>query len=733
MTSVRLFRRLSLFVALAAGATAAHSQFTGLPVTGKLDPQAVLASRYGTTSTMATAVAVPDGITHVLLDTTGVAAASQSMVPVTFGQVFARGAVSPGDTLMGKFADGTSIPLQLDVKARHEDGSVRHAIISCVVPGLQSGQVLALAVVKAGTLSTIGAGLGSALSSLTVTPASLVGAGFAASVSVNLNGQQYSASADKLLLQQKPAAWLAGPVTAEWLVSAPLKNAAGVEHPHLSARFAIRWYHGINRARVDVTLENDWAYEPAPSNFTYDTQVTVGGKAVYAKAGLTHYHHSRWRKLFWWGETPAVHLRHDPRYLIATGALPNYDPAIMVPEAALANLQSRWSGPATEPMGPGLAMPAMPTTGGRPDIGLMPGWAATYLLSMDKRAKEATLGTADLAGSWSSHYRDKRTGRPVSIVDYPYMTVYGSANDTRNPATGKYEAFPACDPAGSCATPYQHDASHQPAFAYLPYMVTGDYYYLEELQFWAMWNLLSANPAYREYASGLVKSDQVRGQAWSMRTLGEAAWISPDDNPLKAQFAKFVANNLAWYNNTYIANPSANALGAIVNGSAIAYENGRGLAPWMDDFFTSAIGHLADLGFAPATPLLQWKSKFPVARMAGPGYCWIHGAVYSMNVRDSETAPLYSTIEQAYAASVPPEIAQLPCAGPEMAAALNLQVGEMTGYSSSGTGYPANMQPALAYAARAGGAAGQSAWSQFLARTVKPDYNVEPQFAIVPR
>ena len=31
-----------------------------------------------------------------------------------------------------------------------------------------------------------------------------------------------------------------------------------------------------------------------------------------------------------------------------------------------------------------------------------------YLLSMDKRAKDVMLGTADLAGSWSSHFRDKR-------------------------------------------------------------------------------------------------------------------------------------------------------------------------------------------------------------------------------------------------------------------------------------------------------------------------------------
>jgi hypothetical protein len=68
-----------------------------------------------------------------------------------------------------------------------------------------------------------------------------------------------------------------------------------------------------------------------------------------------------------------------------------------------------------------------------------------------------------------------------------------------------------------------------------------------------------------------------------------------------------------------------------------------------------------------------------------------------------------------------------------MASALKLKVGEMTGYSSSETGFPSNMQPALAYAADAGGDAGKKAWAQFMARSVKPDYGMGPQFAIVPR
>ncbi|MDT1823612.1 hypothetical protein FPK54_30360, partial [Acinetobacter baumannii] len=71
--------------------------------------------------------------------------------------------------------------------------------------------------------------------------------------------------------------------------------------PHLTARFAIRWYESVRKARVDVIVENNWAYEAAPQNFTYDAQVKVGGQPVYNQAGLVHAHHARWRKLFWYG------------------------------------------------------------------------------------------------------------------------------------------------------------------------------------------------------------------------------------------------------------------------------------------------------------------------------------------------------------------------------------------------------------------------------------------------
>lgn len=661
---------------------------------------------------MAASAAAAGAITDVRFQNTG---AAQSNVPVTFGQVFAAGDVKKTDVLAGTL-EGAKVPLQTDVKATYADGSVRHAIISAIVPKLAAGAT--------GTM-TLDAG-GTAAAN-TTTSVSLLADGFTASVSTTIAGVKYTASADQLIKVGTKATWLAGAVANEWHVSAPLTTAAGVTHPHLQARFAVRYYSAVKKARVDVTIENAWAYEPGPQNVTYDAEIVVGGKSVYTKAALTHFHHARWRKIFWWGgDAPAVSVQTNTQYLISSRAVPNYDQSVKPSDAQL----GRYGAVKVEPMQLGLSNSYMPMTGGNDGIGILPAWSAAYVLSMDDRARNAMLATAEGAGSYSMHFRDKNTDRPVSLVNYPYMTQYGNYGDTWNPTTNKMEAFPGC--GGDCATPYTHDIPHQPGMAYLPYVVTGDYFYLEEMQFWAMFDTFASNPGYRENIKGLLTSEQLRGQAWALRTIAQAAAFTPDADPLKSQLVGFVNNNLDWYNKTYTNNPAANKLGVLTNGFAVAYNNGTANAPWMDDFFTSAVGHAADLGFDSAKPLLVWKAKFTVGRMTAPGVCWINGAPYQLTIRDTENSPVYDTLLQAYTHDLP-DVMALPCASSGMAAKLGLAVGDMGNISNGYLGYPSNLQPALAYTVDYAAPGAQKAWDLFMSRTVKPDYSLGQQFNIVPK
>jgi hypothetical protein len=647
-------------------------------------------------------------------------AAAQTNAAATFGQVFAQGHVLNGEALVGKTASGVAVPLQVDVKARHADGSLRHAVITAQLPSIAANGNETVSLVK-GTASATPAA---------TAPTALVNSGFTASFTATIGGVQYTASADALLKSGKYTTWLSGPLVNEWIVSAPLKTAAGVEHPHLTAQFAIRSYTGSNSARVDVSVENGWAFQASPQNFTYNAQVMVGGQSVYSQTALTHYHHARWRKVFWWGKAQALNVRHDTKYLLASKALPNYDTSLVIADSTIASWKTNWDASKNGPMQPALGMAYMPTTGARSDIGLMPTWNALYLLSMDQRMKDISTGMSEAAGAWSTHYRDKTTGRPVTLAQYPFMSVITNNSDTINPATGKSEAFPDC-PATLCTTPMTADVAHQPAFSYVPYLVTGDYYQLEELQFWANFSSFYNNPSYRQNLKGLVQADQIRAQAWALRTIAEAAYITPDNDSEKANLNAIVNYNLDWYNNTYTNNSAANSLGVLLNGYVLEYDSSTGLAPWQDDFFTSIVGRMVELGFTKAQPLLTWKSKFVVDRMVGTGFCWIEASQYSMKVRDTATSPYYTSIGQIYKAINSADFTQLACGSSAMATSLGLRTGEMVG-GVTANGQQAIMQPALAYTVGVN-ANGAKAWSAFAARPFKPNYAVEPQYAVVPR
>jgi len=682
------------------------------------------------------------------------ASQAQCGVPLTLGQVFAKGDVKAGQSVAAML-NGAPVPLQADIKARHDDGSLRHAVLTAVLPKLAASETatLQLAVVPAPAPSN-GAGADALLST-----------GFHAVVNLNVGGTIYSADAAQLLASKPYKTWLSGPLVNEWQVAGPL-TANGVAHPHLSVRFAIRRYAPpADATRVDITVENAWAYEPDPKNITYDAEVLLNKKDVYRKEALTHFHHARWRKVFWLGAEPRVDVKYDIGYLLGTGALPNYDRSIVPSQMGLAKLKAEWDAADSGPMSMPLVNKYMPSPGGRPDIGLQHAWAALYLLSMDARARQVTFGLGDLAGSWPVHYRDKNTDQVVSIVDYPYIRDWRLGSDSINPATKKSEDMPRCPPTdkANCKTPYEPDPAHQPSFAYLPYLLTGDTYHLDELLFWANWNLLSMNPYYRGFGKGLVHANQVRAQAWIMRTLGHAAYATPDSHPMKAYFMQILKDNLDWYNAVF-ASGAGNQLGFIdahTSSYALGYDGPTGpktgIAPWMDDFFTSAVGHLYEMGFAEAKPILEWKARFPIGRMMGDGYCWIDAPVYALMMKPSPTMPYFGTFAEAYQATLrnkdgTPRVTSAgaryldqPC-GSQQQADWRTQwerdnkshrmpwlAGEMTGYATLPEGFPAHMQPALAMAAATGLPNAREAWNRFIRRPVKPDYSEHPQFAIVPR
>lgn len=632
---------------------------------------------------------------------------AQTNIPVTFGQAFKKGDVPSGETLTARLSGGQSVDLQVDAKATHADGSLRHAVLTARIPTLDANATEQL------TLSTATPTAASAGVDIT----SLLSSGFDAVVNLDVGGTIYSASAADFLQTGSPETWLDGPLVSEWIVGGSVKDASDAAHPHLAVYFHVRAY-GTDQARVDVVVENGWTFVTDPDAFTYDATIAVGGNTVFTQTAMTHYNHTRWHQVFWWGTQPEAVVTHDYEYLQATQAVPNYLD-VTPSDSAFADLVTT-----NEPLQRANLRDYFPATGASNQIGPLPLWDTLYLVSGDTRAYDAVVANGSAAGSYSIHYRDQTTGMPVSIADYPLATIQDSSLPT---------------PVSGSGSPFIEDQAHQPSIGFVAYLLTGDYYYLEEMQFWTTWNFLFASPGdcdwcYRQNEKGIFGS-QVRGQAWALRNLGQTAYLTPDTHPMKQYYVDRVGYNMAQVLSTFNQSPNMKNLGIIMT-----YDEAYQFAPWMDDFYTWAVGYLVELGFDDAVPVREIKTRFPTGRMGFDHYCYQLGAPYRYVIGTSkDDADVWPSFRILYEQNQSGAAAHA-CETQAMADYLSdneegyYDIGQMIGRPHLPDSYYSNMQPALATAVDAGVASYDVHWARFWTNApVRPDYNDTPTWAIVPR
>jgi hypothetical protein len=625
-------------------------------------------------------------------------------VPVTFAMVFAPGAVPPGTSLSAADKSGAALPLQVDAKARNRDGSLRHAVLTVVAPRLDATVQL-----NAGNPA---AGAPVALSAL---PSDLD-----TTVTLDLGERKLTASVREMLARGKPETWLSGPLVSEWWIAGPLRDGAGKPDPNLSVRFGLRSYGAGKPLRVEVDVENTWTWTPHPRSYQYAVEIRNHGKIAFASAKLIQHARTRWRQVLWWDQAVDANVRFDLADLKAARAIPNYAARDINMEERTRQFTAKNRGP----MQTGVIYPAMPVTGQRSDIGPLPGWTVAWLLTMDRRAADIMLNAGDLGGSFPAHFRNEKTGRPSTSEDFPKISTHynfvGRGNGN----------LPLVDLAG-LSQPFTAEPSHEPSLAFVPYLITGDRYYLEEMQFWSQWNAWGTAPEYHGFAKGLIGWDQIRGQGWSLRTLAQAAYATPDGDPLKGVLLRQMKANAEWYDKAYTNNPQANIFHVALRASDTA----DSVAPWMDDYLTWATQYAVGLGFDEFRPFARWKGVFPVQRMINPDYCYIMATKYYMKLMDAPHRFINSWAA-VYFANLPkgarsgPRIA---CGSDEMTRLFKLRMaGEMMGDAVSPGGYPAQMQPALAAAVDAGVPGAREAWAKFKDRRIKPREGIEPKWDILP-
>ncbi|WP_439115331.1 hypothetical protein [Hydrogenophaga sp.] len=634
---------------------------------------------------------------------------TQSSVPVTFGQPFKAKDWYPSSQGLTAKVDGVEIPLQADEIASHQDSSARFAVLSAQLNNMQSGQTRIINLYAAAKNS----------SNPTV-PAN-------PDWNIELEARVYDASGNvtgtlvalpqaqlKDEIAKNTSRRLHGSVASEYTVVTGFKNkTTGEVHPHLTARLHTRLHDGGNRIRTDVVLENTRTWTPNPANITYDLTIKRNGTVLHSQPKFTHYHHARWHKVVWTGGAePAQRVRHHMPYFLSTRATWNYDLNLKVPETVLANEASRLisvraSQASLGPMGNVFLAPYFPGTGGRPEIGPIPRWTAQYLISQDDRIREVMLANADAAAAVPTHYRDEVTGQPVDVVTHPNITVrFG----TSSPAV----------PKSSDTTIWSADTAHQGSFAYIPYLITGDAFYLDETIFWAAWNIAAVNPSYREGSKGLIKSNEVRAQAWALRSIGEAARALPDSHKLKSYFQARLVNNLNWYAEKYINSPTESSLGAIQHP-----DDPNETSPWQNDFMSIVFSQQAENLEPKASETLAWFSKFTVGRFMNDdnGFCAARAPGYYWFYRDS-AGKLITTWKDLFARNYPTDVGT---------ACSKLTIDG--GYPTLSIGYAAYARGMLGATANAGVPNAKEGYDKWKAMTPLMDASLasDPTWAISPR
>jgi len=528
--------------------------------------------------------------------------------PVTFGVVFRPGEIAKGKTVKVRLA-GADVPAQLDAKRHYQDGSLKHGVVSLLAPKVEAAA--ALEFLAAEPTEDKPAGVEEAAQKL-------LAGDFEAAVSFKLpdgGGKVVSASARKMLQAAgaKAAAWLKGPVAIEWLLSGAPEDEAGQADPDLNVQFQVRCYPQTGGIRVSAVVEK-CSDAGSDGGLTYDVTISKGKarpEVVFEQKNVQQPDLTRFRKVFWLGKVPAeVVIRHDARRMAAAGVIPQYDFSLNIPPQMIDQQWKHWQDPRVKKglFDNGIIVAYFGTTGGRPDIGPLPGWAAYYVYTMDPRQKEIMMSTDELAAGVPIHGREKATGRVISYETRPKLWFADERGSKWG--TEKFRPKPAAPRiAPTVKSVFSPEPAHLPGFSYLSYVVTGDYFFLEESYFWAGYVVLSASP---EYSKGTIYNGQLRGSAWCLRTVALTAGIALDGDPERESFTKRVEYTLQRYV-AAMKGPDAHPLGILMS----EHHDGKLVyAPWQHDYMIMAVDCTAGAGFKDAETLRPLLLEFSMGRFS---------------------------------------------------------------------------------------------------------------------
>ena len=422
--------------------------------------------------------------------------------------------------------------------------------------------------------------------------------------------------------------------------------------PYFTVMFRSDVQAGATREEVVFELGAVHAAQPLTgTTAAYDiapySVVIAKGSTTLASITLTktHYWHQRWR----WQSAPRP-VRKTAAQLIAAKLVPNYDASIKTGGANdNPNVTYEYLGDAgiTHRFG---------NTGERSDIGPVTDYQAQWLCGINTAANlTSILAQGEASGSIPWHYRDENTGGPVDTIAFPNTGVYFN-HLSQDPW------MPGRKPDG-----WEPDSPHNGAFAYLPFLLTGDPYFLEELQYSDLFCLIETPPPHNTAANFGDNMVQVRGFAWAVRNRMQLAKVTPAAAPSWMYNQAYIKHFLDLQRDGLIANVvnSTDALQTVFNLFYGNLDNSpevnpfpvhTAYPPWQEDFLHFIVGWAMQMGFSDWQPIWDfgilnlmartgntsgWPRTFPstyqiqARTSGGAGY---QGAIAGITLTVSKTA-----------------------------------------------------------------------------------------------
>ena len=514
--------------------------------------------------------------------------------PLTFGQAFLPGHM-PAKSGMVARIDGKDVPVQVDAKTTYADGSLRMAVLSLIAPPMPAHAKAPVMLAAAAPAS------GNAVDLARLAD------GKAYDLSIDLTFHQEDGTTApfhldaapllaKALAAEKPDDWLRGPIAREIRVDAPVTGSFHVV-------FDVRAY-ADGTTHTDLQFANDYAMQKTGGAVKYDVVVKEDGKIALQYRNLTQFQYENWHRTLWSGPVPPINLARDVDYLERIGVIADYDLAAGAPAAMVAEEAKQMASPGFgAPLTTNGVTQYMPMTGARPDIGPTTRANAIWLFTQDPAAAAYALWQGEAAAGIPWHFWNPEAGTWLNTDQNPQIWAdpRGGANGLTQQMDGKNNGWAP-------------DTAHQPDLSFVPYLFTGSRFHLDELNAQAAFSIVTTWPAMRDGApdstgpDNVIFGNQLRGAAWSLREIDEAAWANPDGSVEKKYFSKVMNDNWHWLASQI---PTLTALEGEAHGYIIAiFGSGTATAPWQQDYFSSAAAQAAKLGNQDARVFLEWSTNF---------------------------------------------------------------------------------------------------------------------------